>query len=103
MFSIKKNFLSVLFALMVVVATMAVFYKFYFIRDYTFTVEIYCDPSVEECLERDCEAEECPPNGFETYQTYSISASDFQFCTNDDCRDFCRNNPGQCELVSGEE
>ena len=67
-------------------------YKFYLKQDYTFMVEVTCDPSIEECSHRDCSLDECPPNELEDYLTYSIKASDFKECLNDDCSNFCRDS-----------
>ncbi len=100
---IRNNFLTLLFALMIMVAAGSVFYKFYFAKNYDFTVEVSCNPETESCLERDCESEECPPNGFETFQTYVISAKNFKYCTNDDCTEFCRVNSNKCKVLSDEE
>ncbi|MFA6273775.1 MAG: hypothetical protein WC662_01310 [Candidatus Paceibacterota bacterium] len=75
------------------------FYAFYFKKDYDFFVETQCDPEVETCFFRDCEAspDDCPPNGFSYYNEYTISAKDFSKCENEDCTEACSTGLIQCE------
>lgn len=67
-------------------------YKFYITKNYNFVVETSCNPETEDCERRNCDLEECPPNGFENFKTYEIPATEFKNCENEDCADFCRNS-----------
>ncbi len=84
---------KVFFFLSLLMISVAVFIsvnKFYITKNYDFYVEVSCNPDEEECLSRNCETEECPPNGLETYKEYTISAKDFERCENEDCTELCK-------------
>lgn len=74
------------------------FYSFYFKKDYNFIVETSCDNTTETCQYRDCSIEgDCPPNNLSYYNTYTIKASDFATCTNEDCTQACKEGIISCE------
>ena len=76
------------------------FYFFYFKKDYDFIVEVACDPSKEECFQRDCtNPDDCPPNGLSDFKRYSLKASDFQQCVKEDCTNVCETGAIKCEPV----
>lgn len=80
------------------------FYFFYFQKDYDFIVETACDPLKEECFQRDCtNPDDCPPNGLSSFKRYSLKASDFQFCENEDCTTACESGQINCERIKCEE
>jgi hypothetical protein len=80
------------------------FYFFYYQKDYDFIVEVACDPTVESCTERDCtNPDDCPPNGLSDFKRYSVPASDFEKCENEDCTTACEMGIIECELQECEE
>jgi len=84
-----------LFSVIIVVAIS--FYNFYFQKNYDFLVETSCDSTSETCFYRDCSiADECPPNNLSYYNKYTIKASDFAMCKNEDCTNFCKENASLC-------
>jgi len=73
------------------------FYFFYIKKDYDFIVEVACNPEVETCFYRDCTTpEDCPPNNLSYYTEYTIKASDFKSCGNEDCTEACKDNLITC-------
>jgi hypothetical protein len=89
------------FAITIFLATIASnFYFFYFKKNYDFIVESPCDPSKEQCFERDCSnPNDCPANGFFTFKRYSLKASDFKFCENENCIKVCEDKQIECEQI----
>lgn len=76
--------------LMIAVAIFVSINKFYITKNYDFFVEVSCEEGEEGCLSRNCEIEECPPNGLEHYKEYSLPAKDFELCENEDCTELCK-------------
>jgi len=77
------------------------FYFFYFKKDYDFIVETSCDSTKEECFSRDCtNPDNCPPNQLSTFKRYTLKASDFQYCENEDCKIACESGSIKCERIS---
>jgi len=73
------------------------FYFFYFKKNYDFLIEVPCDPTKEECIERDCSVpDSCPPNELSLFKRYSLKASDFKFCPNEDCALVCESGEIEC-------
>jgi hypothetical protein len=86
------------------VAILVSFYFFYFKKDYDFIVEVACDPSVEVCFQRDCSnPDDCPPNGLSDFKRFSLKASDFKMCENEDCTIACKTGTIKCEPIECEE
>lgn len=87
-----------------VVVTIAVStYNFLIVKNYDFIIEAECSPETENCFYRDCEEEECPPNGLSSYKSYIISAADFDKCQEDSCSRECRSGTLSCqEIICGE-
>ena len=76
------------------------FYGFYIQKDFNFIVEVSCDPSMKTCFERDCsDPDMCPPNGLSVFNRYTIKASDFAMCTNEDCSRACEEGTIDCKPV----
>ncbi|OGG57832.1 hypothetical protein A2853_00470 [Candidatus Kaiserbacteria bacterium RIFCSPHIGHO2_01_FULL_55_17] len=84
---------------MIAVAIAFSFYKYFFAKNYTFLVEAPCDSSTQECYVRDCEEEECPPNGLSTYRIFAVPASRFGECTDNSCIDLCVEGGPCAELL----
>ncbi len=77
------------------------FYVLYFQKNYDFIVETACDPTKEECFERDCSEEGfCPPNNLSNFKRFSINAKDFKMCENEDCSQVCESEAGVCEQIA---
>ena len=76
-------------------------YFLYIKKDFPFLVETTCDKNIEQCFERDCtNPDDCPPNGFTAFKRYSIKASDFKYCANEDCKDACESGQIKCTQVT---
>jgi len=81
----------------VLIAILSSFYFFYFKKDYDFIVETQCNPETETCFYRDCtNPDDCPPNGLSYYNTYTLKASDFKACVNEDCTLACTTGAIKC-------
>jgi hypothetical protein len=82
----------------------AMFYKYFFQKNYNFIVEALCDTANENCFARDCtDPEDCPPNSFERYKTYEISAADYEKCIDGTCGNECKDGIISCtEVVCGD-
>ncbi len=79
------------------------FYFFYYKKDFDFIVEVTCDKTKETCFERDCSnPDDCPPNGLSDFKRYSLKASDFDKCKNEDCASVCASGEIKCTAVKCE-
>ncbi len=102
----QHNFLAKGLLFCVFLTIVSSFYFFFFKKDYDFVMETACDPSKEMCLQRDCtNPDNCPPNGLATFKRYSIKASDFKYCENENCDKACvswqiKCTPIRCESDS---
>lgn len=98
-----KNFFTPFTVLNIVIflgVIVSNFYFFYYKKSYNFIVEVSCDPQKEICFERDCSnPDDCPSNGLSNFKRYSLKASDFKYCHNEDCADACGNNQIKCSPV----
>ena len=93
----------VIISLLVLGAIASTAYLFYYQKSYDFVVEAPCDPTVHTCFYRDCEFEECPPNGYDSYRILTMSASDFDTCADETCLAECSSGVIECsEIVCGE-
>lgn len=104
---LKSSKLSAVFSFLAVgIFLAAIFYNFYvlyFQKNYDFIVEIPCDPSQEECFERDCSnPDDCPPNELSNFKRYSLNANDFQYCENEDCAAVCASGEIECTQLECE-
>jgi hypothetical protein len=82
----------------VLISIISSFYFFYFKKDFNYIVETQCDPETETCFYRDCESnpDECPLNNLSYYNIYSIKASDYDVCVNEDCTTACSSGLIYC-------
>lgn len=74
-------------------------YRFLWEKNYTFMVETECTVGSESCFARDCEEEECPPNGLEEYRVFNLQAKDFSACDGGSCLNVCVDGSITCEEV----
>lgn len=86
-----KNILLISILTTILVVAISV-NKFYISKNYDFIVEVSCNPDIDSgCNTRDCSVEDsCPPNNFESYKQYSVPATEFPRCENEDCAELCR-------------
>lgn len=91
------NFFLYVLILSCLVAIGSAFYFLYYEKDYDFIVETACDSSKEECFVRDCsDPDLCPPNSLSYFKRYSLKASDFDMCENEDCTVACETGIIEC-------
>ena len=96
----KNNWFLWLIGVSCLVVILVSFCSFYFKKNYNFIVETACDTSKEECFQRDCaNPDDCPPNGLSDFKRFSLKASDFQYCQNEDCTMICENRAIKCAPV----
>lgn len=99
----QEKAVIILIAAMVVAVIAATSWFFLVRKDYEFVVEVPCDPETEICYARDCEEEECPVNGLETYTVFTLRAADFARCADGTCLMECRTGEISCsEAICGE-
>ena len=76
----KSKLIFWIFFVSLVFVLVALFSRFYILRDYTLKDEVECDPQSEVCFERLC-LEECEPNAEpEHYKVRKVRASDILLC-----------------------
>jgi hypothetical protein len=74
------------FLLILVSGLLGVWYHYYAVKAYDFTVEAPCDETATTCFVRDCESGDgCPPNGLAEYRVFHLMAADFESCSDDTC------------------
>ena len=96
----KHNiFLYFIFACCFIVIASS-FYFFYLKKDFQFLIETTCDKNKEQCFERDCtNPDDCPLNGLSVFKRYSLKASDFKYCENEDCTLACETGKVKCTQI----
>jgi len=74
-------------------------YQYSYKKNYDYLVEAACDPTIENCFFRDCEAspDDCPPNQLSYYKEYLVKAYDFPSCTDGTCLEQCMSGSIQCK------
>jgi hypothetical protein len=83
-----------------VAVILCAFYFLYYKQGYDFIVEVSCNPTQEECFQRDCSnPDDCPANGLSDFKRYSVQAADFKMCRNEDCTTACADGTIQCQPV----
>ena len=94
----KHNKFLIILLGMSIISIFSSFYFFYNKKDFNFIVETQCNPETETCFYRDCtNPDDCPPNGFTHYNTYTLKASDFKLCgANEDCLASCTTGAISC-------
>ncbi len=100
----QKNWLIWLLVGGCVASILFSFYTYFYKKNYNFIVEVPCDNSTETCFERDCSnLDDCPPNGLSDFKRYSLKASDFKYCKDENCAQACAEGTIKCESVQCEE
>jgi hypothetical protein len=69
---LKKYYFSITLLAMLLIATIAIFYRFMVLNDYLVTYEIDCDPQTESCYEG-CDNDECTEYYYYAYITREAS------------------------------
>jgi len=99
----KDWFIWIVLLSCLIVVAYSFFYLF-FKKDFSFIVETSCDSTREECFSRDCSnPDNCPPNGLSNFKRYSLKASDFKYCQNEDCTGVCETGEIKCEPIKCSE
>lgn len=77
------------------------FWKYSYTENYDFIVEASCDPKIDKCYFRDCEAnpDACPPNGLSHYKVLKVKAYDFYKCADNSCKAECESGKITCTQV----
>lgn len=97
--SAEKLLLPLFF--LAVFAVLAVnIYRYWYEKDFTTLVEASCNPTLALCYVRDCETDECPPNGLSEYRVFSVAAKDFAKCADETCLFECSNSIIACEEIA---
>lgn len=73
--------------------------RYVIVQDFTFQVEVPCDPEEQTCYLRDCEIDYCPPNNLTEYTLYNIRGYEYQACTTGTCILYCAREESQCEEI----
>ncbi len=96
--SISLQILLVVTVLLVIAIT---WHKFYFTKNFVFSLEAPCDISEQSCFIRSCmnEGDYCPPNEFQAYRIFHINAGDFEKCQDDTCLQECLGGTIACSEV----
>jgi len=98
----NRTFFSAVSAL-VFAALCVTAYTFLVRQNYNFIVEAPCDSAAGPCFARDCEMEECPLSGLESYRVFGLSRRDFATCGDNSCLQECTSGVIECtEYVCGE-
>jgi hypothetical protein len=71
-------------------------YLYAYAKQYEYLVEAPCDSATHECYMRDCEEEECPPNGLASYRLFAVPARLFPSCTDNGCLNVCLSEGSAC-------
>jgi hypothetical protein len=100
--TMQKHHIVLIFIIAtILLCALTAYGKFFYVKDYMFYIETTCDPAVEKCFVRDCTADECPPNMLTNYKSFNIRASDFLYCTEGNCTEFCEasDTAKRCEQI----
>lgn len=96
----KNNWFIIIISLCCLAVIFSSFYFFYFKKQFNFIIEVSCDSGKEQCFNRSCAVEgDCPPNNLSVFKRYSLKASDFKYCENEDCKVACESGQIKCEPV----
>lgn len=95
----RADEVTLLFLGSVILVVVASFYTNLYAKNYHYFVEATCDPATEECYVRDCDAEECPPNGLSSYRVYSIPSTAFTSCKDNSCDNICVSQNSPCQEI----
>jgi hypothetical protein len=97
--SIYNVFFLSAISLTVLVAIGVTANKYWFDKEYPFLTEASCNPETENCFYRSCfeEGDYCPPNQFEHYRQFIVSAKDFPICLDNYCLEECITGVIACE------
>lgn len=97
---LRSHIINTLFLSGFFVALVASFVRYYYLKEFPVHIEVSCDPTTEKCFHRDCETDDCPPNGFNDYRQFDLSGAVFATCDQvDGCANVCKNDKGACAAV----
>lgn len=96
---LSRQKLLILTILVLLMPIFSNFYKFYLTKNYNYIIEQNCDDSKNICFIRNCDDDECPPNGLTKYRQFYIKAEDFKLCEDNSCEIECLNGQINCEEI----
>ncbi|MES2409072.1 MAG: hypothetical protein V4509_02085 [Patescibacteria group bacterium] len=97
---LRSHIINTLFLSGFFVALVASFVRYYYLKEFPVHIEVSCDPTTEKCFHRDCDTDECPPNGLEDYRQFDLPGNVFTTCSEvDGCSDVCKKEQGTCEEI----
>jgi len=91
--------INIIFVAVFITVILGAIQRYYFIKEYMFTIEVPCDTASEHCFHRDCSTDDCPPNNLEDYRVFEMRAKRYDACSADDCANYCKSNNGCIETV----
>ncbi len=98
-----SNLLVTILSFALFFIAIAASYSTYYVRaDFDYLIEAECDPELENCFTRNCDAdsEECPPNNLSVYKQWYIRASDFPKCADNSCKMECEQGIIDCRPIA---
>jgi hypothetical protein len=99
-FEFRWTSINVWFLLIFIIVMWLSFSRYVVHKNFLVQIETPCDPVGELCFYRDCDKDECPPNGLSTYRTWQTNAGIFAKCDVDQtCENTCENEPGNCTEI----
>ena len=97
---LEVKMLVIFFILSFFVVVISAYSRFVILKDFTFQVEVPCNPETQTCFVRDCEVDYCPPNNLTEYALFNIRGYQYSSCTTGTCVLYCSRASSQCEAVS---
>jgi|JI8StandDraft_1071087.scaffolds.fasta_scaffold260758_1 hypothetical protein len=93
--------LQILLVVTVLLVIFITWHKFYYTKNFIFSLEAPCDIKSQSCFLRSCmnEGDYCPPNEFQAYRVFHIKAADFETCADDTCLQECLEGTIECGEV----
>lgn len=98
-----NRLINIIFISSFFVVIVGAMFKYYVTKEYNFFIETSCNPDTEYCYSRDCENDDCPPNGFVDYKRYKLRAYQFDACESDGCENYCHNLKQCIEIPCGDD
>jgi hypothetical protein len=75
-------------------AVLSNYYHYYYLKDYSYAIELKCDSNAEKCLTKDCDAEDCHQGEVVFYKQYFIKSNDYHKCL--ECKGSCGDLVSNC-------
>jgi hypothetical protein len=99
-FEFRWSSINIWFFVLLLITLWFAFNRYVETKNFHVIIETPCDPAGELCFFRDCDKEECPPNGLSTYRSWDVNAKIFYGCdVNNTCESTCENETGKCKEI----